>query len=69
MLSVSVVLFSSSPSYFLSVRFLLKDRDIVVDPFLLSLADTFCNPDNIADLLFFELQERVEQGIVELLLE
>lgn len=47
----------------------LKDGDVVVDPLLLTLADTLRDPNNIADLLLLELQERVEQCIVELLLE
>jgi hypothetical protein len=47
----------------------LKESNIVVDPVLLSLLDTLCNPDDVADLLLFQFDEGIEKTVVELELE
>lgn len=49
--------------------FFLKDGDVVVDPLLLALTDTFRDPNNVSNLLLLQLKERVKDGVVELLLE
>lgn len=47
----------------------LQYGNIAVDSILLVLGNAFCNPYNVADLLFLELDVRVKHAIVELLLE
>jgi len=47
----------------------LKDGDVVIDPLLLTLTDTFRDPNNVSNLLLLQLEERVKDGVVELLLE
>jgi len=47
----------------------LEDGNVVVDFVLLVLGDTFGNPNDVPDFLLLQLDKRVEDGVIELLLE
>jgi hypothetical protein len=47
----------------------LENGDVVINSALLVLRHAFGNPDDVADLLLLELDERVEHSVVELLVE